>query len=67
MLKHVFGESSGYFSLEPPEVRAVAPADQRGFPDMHPAPVIFDEVQYAPDLLRPIEESIDERRDAHGQ
>jgi uncharacterized protein len=67
LLKHVFGENSGYVSLEPPDVRAAAAADPRGFLDMHPAPVIFDEVQYAPDLLPYIKESIDERRDAHGQ
>jgi len=67
LLKHVFGETSGYVSLEPPDVRAAAAADPRGFLDMHPAPVIFDEVQYAPDLLPYIKESIDERRDAHGQ
>ena len=34
---------------------------------MYPAPTIFDEVQYAPDLLPYIKESIDERRDAHSQ
>lgn len=34
---------------------------------MHPAPVIFDGVQYAPDLLPYIKESIDESRDARGQ
>ena len=67
LLKHVFGETSGYVSLEPPDVRAAAAADPRGFLDMHPAPVIVDEVQYAPDLLPYIKESIDERRDAHGQ
>jgi uncharacterized protein len=67
LLKHVFGENSGYVSLEPPDVRAAAAADPRGFLDMHPAPVIFDEVQYALDLLPYIKESIDERRDAHGQ
>jgi predicted AAA+ superfamily ATPase len=67
LLKHVFGENSGYVSLEPPDVRAAAAADPRGFLDMHPAPVIFDEVQYAPDLLPYIKESIDERRGAHGQ
>jgi hypothetical protein len=67
LLKHVFGEASGYVSLEPPDVRAAAAADPRGFLEMHPAPAIFDEVQYAPDLLPYIKESIDERRDAHGQ
>jgi predicted AAA+ superfamily ATPase len=67
LLKHVFGETSGYVSLEPPDVRTAAAADPRGFLEMHAAPVIFDEVQYAPDLLPYIKERIDERRDAHGQ
>jgi hypothetical protein len=34
---------------------------------MHPAPVIFDEVQYAPDLLPYIKENIDGRRNARGR
>jgi len=67
LLKHVFGATFGYVSLEPPDVRAAAAADPRGFLDLHPAPVIFDEVQYAPALLPYIKEAIDERRDAHGQ
>ena len=67
LLKYVFGETSGYVSLEPPDVRAAAAADPRGFLDMHPAPVVFDEAQYAPDLLPYIKERIDECRDAHGQ
>jgi len=49
------------------DVRASAAADPRGFLALHPAPVIFDEVQYAPDLLPYIKESIDERRHEHGQ
>lgn len=67
LLKHVFGRAAGYVSLEPPDVRAAAAADPRGFLAMHPPPVIFDEVQYAPDLLPYIKESIDERRQARGQ
>ena len=67
LLKHVFGETFGYVSLEAPDVRAAAGADPRGFLDMHPAPVVFDEVQYAPDLLPYIKERIDDRREAHGQ
>jgi uncharacterized protein len=67
LLKHVFGKSAGYVSLEPPDVRAAAVADPRGFLDMHAAPVILDEVQYAPDLLPYIKERIDERRGVHGQ
>jgi predicted AAA+ superfamily ATPase len=67
LLKHVFGQKSGYVSLEPPDVRASAAADPRGFLEMHPPPVIFDEVQNAPDLLPYIKERIDERRDLPGQ
>ena len=67
LLKHVFGEASGYVSLEPPDVRAAAAADPRGFLEFHPAPVVFDEVQYAPDLLPYIKESVDERRNTRGQ
>ena len=51
LLKHAFGRTSRYVSLEPPDVRASAIADPRGFLEMNPARVIFDEVQYAPDLL----------------
>jgi predicted AAA+ superfamily ATPase len=67
LLNHLFGESSGYVSLEPPDVRASAIADPRGFLEMHPPPVIFDEVQYAPELLPYVKERIDQRRSAHGQ
>jgi predicted AAA+ superfamily ATPase len=67
LLKHAFGAASGYVSLEPPDVRASAMADPRGFLEIHPPPVIFDEVQYAPDLLPYIKERIDERRSARGQ
>jgi predicted AAA+ superfamily ATPase len=63
----VFAETAGYVSLEPPDVRAAVAADPRGFLQLYPAPVIFDEVQYAPDLLPYIKESIDQRRNLHGQ
>ena len=66
LLKHVFGQA-GYASLEPPDVRAAAVADPRGFLELYPPPVIFDEIQYAPDLLPYIKERIDGQRDAHGR
>ncbi|MCB1115855.1 MAG: ATP-binding protein [Chlamydiia bacterium] len=67
LLKHLFGDRFGYVSLEPPDVRAAAMADPRGFLDLHPSPVIFDEVQYAPELLFYIKEKIDQNRDQCGQ
>jgi hypothetical protein len=67
LLKHVFGETHGYVSLEPPDVRLAAANDPRGFLDAHEPPVIFDEVQYTPDLLPYIKERIDARRAVPGQ
>jgi len=66
LLKHLFGKSRHYVSLEPPDVQAAAVSDPRGFLAMYPAPVIFDEIQHAPNLLPYIKEKIDERRSEHG-
>jgi hypothetical protein len=66
LLKHLFDETHGYVSLEPPDVRAAAVADPRGFLELYPPPVILDEVQYAPDLLPYIKEAIDARRQERG-
>jgi len=67
LLKHVFGKTSRYVSLEPPDIHAAATVDPRGFLSLHPPPVIFDEVQYAPDLLPYIKEQIDAHRSRPGQ
>jgi uncharacterized protein len=67
LLKTLFGSGYGYVSLEPPDVRAAAMEDPRGFLELYPPPVIYDEVQYAPDLLPYIKERIDEHRDRAGQ
>lgn len=67
LLRHLFGRQCRYVSLEPPDVRAAAVEDPRGFLELYPAPVIFDEVQYAPDLLPYIKEKIDAKRNVKGQ
>ncbi len=67
LLKHLFANRLDLVSLEPPDVRAAAASDPRGFLDLHPAPVIFDEVQHAPGLLPYIKERIDARRAKPGQ
>jgi hypothetical protein len=67
LLRHLFGEASRYVSIEPPDIRAAAVEDPRGFLDLHPPPVILDEVQYAPELLPYVKERIDARRDRPGQ
>jgi predicted AAA+ superfamily ATPase len=67
VLQHLFGESHRYVSLEAPDVRAAAAADPRGFLATYPAPVVFDEVQRAPELLPYIKEQVDARRSKEGQ
>ena len=67
LLKHLFGKKYRYVSLEPPDIRAAAEEDPRGFLDLYPAPIILDEVQYAPDLLPYVKERIDAHRSHPGQ
>ena len=67
LLRRLFGRRSRYVSLEPPDVRAAAAEDPRGFLSLHPPPTIFDEVQYAPDLLPYVKEVIDSDRARNGQ
>ena len=67
LLKHMFSDTFRYVSLETPDVRTAALEDPRGFLEVYSPPVIFDEVQYAPDLLLYIKEQIDANRDQPGQ
>jgi len=67
ILQHLFGKRYRYVSLELPDVRAAAMEDPRGFLELYPSPVIFDEVQYAPELFPYIKEKIDTNRSESGQ
>jgi hypothetical protein len=67
LLKHLYGKSHKYISLETPVIRAAATDDPRGFLDMYSPPVVFDEVQNVPDLLPYIKEMIDANRNTPGQ
>lgn len=67
LFQNLFGKICRYVSLEPPDVRASAIEDPRSFLELYPPPVIFDEVQYTPDLLPYIKEKIDADRDKSGQ
>lgn len=67
LLQRLFGSRYRYLSLEPPDVRAAATEDPRGFLELYPSPVIFDEVQYTPDLFPYIKEKIDADRATNGQ
>jgi len=67
LLQRLFGARCTYVSLEPPDVRESALEDPRGFLELHPPPVILDEVQYAPDLLPYVKEKIDADRGEKGR
>lgn len=67
LLKNIFGAQYQMISLEPPDVRLAAQADPRGFLNLYPAPVVFDEIQYVPSLLPYIKEKIDSDRTKTGQ
>ncbi|HSD09666.1 MAG TPA: ATP-binding protein [Candidatus Binatia bacterium] len=62
LLRHEFGSSHHFVSLERPDIRARALEDPMGFLADHPPPVILDEIQYAPDLLHFVKERIDSDR-----
>ncbi len=67
LLKHLYVEKYPIVSLEPPDVRMAAMNDPRGFLNLYPPPVVFDEIQYAPVLLPYIKEQVDAHRDRPGQ
>ena len=67
LLRNLFGEQYPIISLEPPDVRLAAQFDPRGFLNLYPAPIVFDEIQYAPGLLPYIKEKIDANRSKTGQ
>jgi uncharacterized protein len=67
LLRRLFGATHGYVSLEAPDTRALALADPRSFLARYAPPVIFDEVQQAPELLSYVQEAIDERRELRGR
>ena len=67
LLQHVFGQQHRYVSLDLPDVRAAAAEDPRGFLELYPPPVIFDEVQHAPHLLPYIKTKVDAHRNRKGQ
>ena len=62
LLRHEFGKSHRFVSLDRPDVRARAQADPLAFLGDHPAPLVLDEIQYAPDLLHFVKERIDADR-----
>lgn len=58
-LKHLLGEGRRFVSLDNKEHRHLAKTDPELFLSLNPAPVIIDEVQYAPELFPYIKMEID--------
>ena len=59
MLKHIMKSDRNVVTLDDLNERALAKADPEMFLAMHPAPVLIDEVQYAPELFPYIKMRID--------
>ena len=66
LLKHVFGDTHRYISLDDGEHRRHALEDPRDFLEAFAPPVIIDEFQRSPDLVGYIKLMIDEAPDARG-
>ena len=65
-LRRLFPEH-GFVSLDLPTEAEQAEKEPDAFLARHPAPVIIDEVQYAPGLLRHLKAAVEARRSARGQ
>ncbi len=57
----------GFVSLDLPSEAAQAESEPSAFLQRHPAPVILDEVQYAPALFRHLKAAVDAHRGRSGQ
>ena len=67
LVRHNFGKSHSYCSLDDPSVREQASSDPVLFFSRFKPPVILDEIQYAPDLLHTIKADIDRNRTLKGR
>lgn len=56
-----------YISLDLPSIAELAENDPQAFLQRHPAPLIVDEVQYAPKLFRSLKALVDQDRHAMGR
>lgn len=65
VLRHAFPDHH-YVSLDLPNQAQEAEESGAQFLERHPAPLIVDEVQYAPQLLRYVKNAIDQQRDRNG-
>lgn len=62
LLQHVFGQRAGTVVFDPAMDVGNARADPDLFLDNHPAPMILDEIQYAPELVAALKRRVDRDR-----
>lgn len=67
LCKTLLNKTHRYVSLEDPDIRRLALDDPRTFLQNFPAPVILDEIQYAPELPSYIQGIVDAHREQSGQ
>jgi uncharacterized protein len=67
LVRHVFGKTHAYCTLDDPLVRDQAREDPNLLLERFAPPVILDEIQYAPDLLSTVKLDIDEHRSQPGR
>lgn len=66
LVRRIF-KSYDYTCLDLPSEAEQAEHDPASFLARHPAPLVVDEVQYAPALFRHLKSTVDKRRDRNGQ
>jgi uncharacterized protein len=66
LVRRLFPQHS-YVSLDLPSEAEQAEREPARFLERHPPPLIVDEVQYAPKLLRHLKRAVDRQRDTPGQ
>ncbi|VAW15551.1 hypothetical protein MNBD_BACTEROID05-257 [hydrothermal vent metagenome] len=67
LLKHLFGNTHNYVSLDNPDIRLIAINEPELFLENYKPPVIIDEAQYAPGLFPYLKILIDQKRSRNGQ
>lgn len=66
MLKQIFSKTHKIISFDDPLLREKVLSDSRLFLDNLPERILFDEIQYAPQLLSYLKMNIDRNRQKHG-
>lgn len=67
IIRHLFGKTFRYVSLDEIHLRRLAADDPRLFLDEYKPPVIIDEIQHVPALLNYIKAAVDREREKKGQ